>query len=73
VLWRPSSAPGALEAARQAQAAPIPPEVACARDTERLARLRADPTIAAIAQFERELACEHIRPQLRRLRESVGQ
>jgi hypothetical protein len=64
---------GSEPAARQAQAAPIPPEVACARDTERLARLRADPTIGAIAQFERELACEHIRPQLRRLRESVGQ
>jgi hypothetical protein len=58
---------------RQAQAAPIPPEVACARDADRLARLRTDPTISAIAQFERELACEHIRPQLRRLRESVGQ
>jgi hypothetical protein len=39
----------------------------------RLTRLRADPTIGAIAQFERELACERIRPQLRRLRESVGQ
>jgi hypothetical protein len=65
--------PASEPAARQAQAAPIPPEVACARDTERLARLRADPTIGAIAQFERELACEHIRPQLRRLRESVGQ
>jgi uncharacterized caspase-like protein len=65
----PASEPGA----RQAQAAPIPPEVACARDAERLARLRADPTIGAIAQFERELACEQIRPQLRRLRESVGQ
>jgi hypothetical protein len=65
----PPSEPGA----RQAQAAPIPPEVACARDAERLARLRADPAIDAIAQFERELACERIRPQLRRLRESIGQ
>jgi hypothetical protein len=65
----PASEPGAQEA----QVAPIPPEVACARDTERMARLRANPTIAAIAQFERELTCERIRPQLRRLRESVGQ
>jgi hypothetical protein len=65
----PASEPGA----REAQIAPIPPEVACARDTERMARLRADPTIGAIAQFERELTCERIRPQLRRLRESVGQ
>jgi Caspase domain len=65
--------PGSEPGARQARAAPIPPEVACAQDAERLARLRADPSIDAISQFERELACEHIRPQLRRLRESVGQ
>jgi hypothetical protein len=45
----------------------------CARDGERLARLRADPTIEAIARFEKELGCERIRAQLRRLRESVGQ
>ena len=57
----------------QAQAPPIQPENACARDGERLARLRADPTIDAIAGFERELGCERIRPQLRRLRESMGQ
>jgi hypothetical protein len=31
------------------------------------------PTIGAIAQFERELVCEGIRPRLRRLRESVEQ
>jgi Caspase domain len=68
------SAPAAEPAAgAQAQAAPISPEMACARDSERLARLRADPTIDAIARFEKELGCEHIRPQLRRLRESVGQ
>jgi hypothetical protein len=68
------SAPAAEPAAgAQAQVAPISPEMACARDSERLARLRADPTIDAIARFEKELGCEHIRPQLRRLRESVGQ
>jgi hypothetical protein len=70
---RPVMPPASEPGAREAQVAPIPPEVACARDTERLARLRADPTIGAIAQFERELVCERIRPQLRRLRESVGQ
>jgi Caspase domain len=68
------SAPAAEPAAgAQAQAAPISPEMACARDSERLARLRAEPTVDAIARFEKELGCEHIRPQLRRLRESVGQ
>jgi hypothetical protein len=58
--------------AQQAQAEPIPMEDACARDAERLARLRADPSVEAITRFERELGCEHIRPQLRRLRESLG-
>jgi hypothetical protein len=64
------------EARPQAQAppvAPVQPEGACVRDADRLARLRADPTVEAIARFERELGCEHIRPQLRRLRESLGQ
>ena len=59
--------------AQTRRAAPISQENACARDTERLARVRADPTPDAIARFEKELGCEHIRPQLRRLRESVGQ
>jgi hypothetical protein len=58
--------------AQQAQAEPIPMEDACARDAGRLARLRADPSVEAIARFERELGCENIRPQLRRLRESLG-
>ena len=57
---------------QQAQAQPVPAEDACARDAERLARLRADPSVDAITRFERELGCEHIRPQLRRLRESLG-
>jgi Caspase domain len=57
---------------QQAQAQPAPPEDACARDAERLGRLRADPSVDAITRFEHELGCEHIRPQLRRLRESLG-
>jgi hypothetical protein len=57
---------------QQAQAQPIPAADACARDAERLSRLRADPSADAITRFERELGCEHIRPQLRRLRESLG-
>jgi hypothetical protein len=51
----------------------IQPEGACARDAERLAGLRADPTVDAITRFERELGCEQLRPQLRLRRESVGQ
>jgi hypothetical protein len=65
----PAPAPGSKSEVRS-QASP---EGACARDGERLARLRADPTIEAIARFEKELVCEHMRPQLRRLRESVSQ
>jgi hypothetical protein len=58
--------------AMQAQAQPVQGEDGCSRDSERLARLRADPSIDAITKFERELNCEQIRPQLRRLRESFG-
>jgi hypothetical protein len=54
----------------QAQAAPA--EDACVRDAARLAQLRAEPSADAIARFERELGCERIRPQLKRLRESLG-
>jgi hypothetical protein len=37
-----------------------------------LSNLRADPNVDEIKKFERELSCEHIRPQLQRLRESLG-
>lgn len=55
----------------QAQS-PAPVEDPCIRDAARLTRLRADPSVGAIARFEQELGCEHIRPQLQRLRESLG-
>ncbi len=70
---RKAEPPGEPAASTRTRAAPVSQEVACARDTERLARVRAEPSLDAIAQFEKELGCEHIRPQLRRLRESVGQ
>ena len=54
----------------QAQAAPA--EDPCVRDVARLAQLRTEPNADAIARFERELGCERIRPQLKRLRESLG-
>ena len=47
-------------------------EDTCTRDTARLVRLRAEPTLEAITQFEKELGCEQFRSQLRRLHESVG-
>jgi hypothetical protein len=57
---------------QQPQTQPVAAEDACARDASRLARLRADPSIDAVKTFERELGCEQIRPQLQRLRESLG-
>jgi len=60
-------------AARQAQTqAVVPAEDACVRDKARLAQLRADPGADALTKFDRELGCEQIRPQLKRLRESLG-
>jgi Caspase domain len=62
--------PPALAAAREQPVAAAEPQ-ACARDAERLAQLRADPSLDAIAKFDRELGCEKLRLQLRRLRESL--
>jgi hypothetical protein len=70
---RKAEPPGEPAASARTRAAPVSQENVCARDTERLARVRAEPTLDAIVRFEQELGCEHIRPQLRRLRESVGQ
>ena len=56
----------------QAQAQAAPAEDPCVRDAARLKSLRSDPSVDAIRKFERELGCEHIRPQLQRLRESLG-
>ena len=64
--------PPALAVTReQPVAAAAEPPGACAHDAERLAQLRADPTLDAIARLDRELGCERLRPQLRRLRESL--
>jgi hypothetical protein len=57
---------------QEAQAQPVPAEDACTRDTARLARLRAEPSLEAVTKFEKELGCEQIRNQLKRLRESLG-
>ena len=44
----------------------------CKRDAETLARLRASQQRDEVIRFERELGCEKLRPQVVRLRESVG-
>ncbi|WP_315832439.1 caspase family protein [Bradyrhizobium prioriisuperbiae] len=55
---------------------PLPPPVSstqsCEQDNARLTRLRSNPTLNEITQFERELGCERLRPQVVRLRESLG-
>ena len=56
----------------QPKAAPANPIAACKQDEARLARLRANPSLADIVTFERELGCEKLRPQLARMRESLG-
>ena len=67
-----NAAPQPAPRQQQALNEPVRAEDACARDTARLARLRAEqPTFEAITRFEKELGCEQLRSQLRRLRESV--
>jgi hypothetical protein len=51
---------------------PMPLEQICKRDQERLIRLRASPERDEVVRFERELGCERLRPQVVRLRESLG-
>ena len=47
-------------------------EQACKRDADRLARLRVSQSKPEVISFERELGCERLRPQLLRLKESIG-
>jgi hypothetical protein len=63
--------PPAPAVTREQPVAAAEPPGACAHDAERMAQLRADPSVDAIARFDRELGCERLRPQLRRLRESL--
>ena len=52
--------------------APMTQEQACRRDEDRLAGLRASQARDEVVQFERELGCERLRPQVVRLRESIS-
>lgn len=58
---------------KPATAAPptVSPEVACKRDEEKLTRLRVSRAREEVIKFEHDLACEKLRPQVVRLRESV--
>jgi hypothetical protein len=56
---------------QQAQNESVRSEDTCTRDMARLLSIRAEPTLDAITKFEKELGCERLRSQLRRLRESV--
>jgi uncharacterized caspase-like protein len=50
---------------------PVPQELACKREAEQLARLRASQDGDEVIRFERALTCEKLRPQVLRLRESL--
>jgi hypothetical protein len=52
--------------------AALTPDESCKRDEDRLARLRGSPSGEEAQRFASELACEKLRPQLRRLMESLG-
>ena len=59
-------------AQQQLAARSVPAEDVCAQDEGRLRHLRAEPNFDDIGKLQRELSCERLRPQLLRLRESVG-
>ena len=73
---RPTAAAGPQNPERDASArvvpSSIPQEQICKRDEERLTRLRASPARDEVIRFEHELGCERLRPQVVRLRESLG-
>jgi hypothetical protein len=73
----PASSPKAPEQLANLNSQPSPSATtedtpSCRRDEARLARLRANPSFADVAAFDRELGCERLRPQLARLHESLA-
>jgi uncharacterized caspase-like protein len=44
----------------------------CDQDSAKLTRLRSGSSLDEVVQFERELGCDRLRPQVARLRESLG-
>ena len=69
---KPAAPPVAVATPKATPEAAVKPVDVCQRDATRLAELRRDPTAAHVDDFERQLACEALRPQLARLRESLG-
>jgi hypothetical protein len=69
----PPAAVSDLQSPRAAvQPVSTPEDGGCKRDEEKLAHLRANPALDQIVKFEQELHCTRLRPQIARLRESVG-
>ena len=60
----------AVEPAQQAPTAAS--NKSCDQDNARLAHLRSGGSLDEVVQFERELGCDRLRPQVARLRESLG-
>jgi hypothetical protein len=52
--------------------APALPVASCDQERARLAQLRASQSRDDVVRFEQELACEQLRPQVMRLRESLS-
>jgi hypothetical protein len=59
-----------IEPAQQAPAASS--NKSCDQDNARLALLRSGGSLDEVVQFERQLGCDRLRPQVTRLRESLG-
>jgi uncharacterized caspase-like protein len=72
VIVSPTQAPEPAQQGPPAETAAAPLEDACKRDEEKLVRLRASRSLDQIVRFEQELRCTRLRPQIARLRESVG-
>jgi hypothetical protein len=67
------SSPAVVTASPAPSMAPTAPILtACRLASERLAKLRAAPTLEEVERFSRELTCDELRPQIARLLESVG-
>jgi hypothetical protein len=62
----------AASAASATAATALTPSEICKRDSDRLARLRGNPSADEAQHFETELGCEILRPQFLRLMESLG-
>jgi uncharacterized caspase-like protein len=64
-------APKASIAPKQQSAASPPNNSSCDQDSAKLARLRNGASIEELLQFEKELSCDRLRPQVARLHESL--